>query len=121
MDNPYLFTPGEDALPPDEVRFSELRVEQWPDGQRVKVHVGITPFQQRPDLDATIFNSAGEEIANALIIETLENRLVFTMHLQPDSIGQELTLKAVLSYQDIGIVDEGKVSFIAHLADPTSN
>jgi hypothetical protein len=121
MHDPFAFSPPEDALPPPEVRFSELRVEQWPDGQRVRVHVGITPFQQRLDLEATIFDASGNEIANTLIIETLENRLVFTMHLPPDASGQELTLKAVLSYRDIGTVDEGKVSFTTHSTDPTPN
>ena len=119
MHDPFLFTPSEDALPPSEVRFSELRVEQWPDGQRVRVHIGITPFQQRPDLEATIFNTDGKEIANTLIIETLENRLVFTMHLHSGDLDKELTLKAALSYRDIGIVDEGKVPFISHSPDPT--
>jgi hypothetical protein len=119
MHAPSLFTPPEDALPPGEVRFSGLKVEQWPDGLRVRVHVDITPFQKRPDLEATILDAAGKEIANTLIIETLENRLVFTMHLHPESPGQQLTLKATLSYQDIGTVDEGEVLFITHPADLT--
>src|ERR1035437_1541322 len=97
MHNPFAFSPAEGALPPSEVRFSELRVGQWPDGQRVRVHVGITPFQQRPDLEATIFDTNGKEIANTLIIETLDDRLIFTMHLHPDAPGQDLGLKAVLS------------------------
>ncbi len=119
MHDPFGFEPPEDALPPSEVRFRELRVEQWPDGQRVRVHVGITPFQQRPDLEAIIFDASGKEIANTLIIETLENLLVFTMHLHPDSPGQVLTLKAVLSYGDLGTVDEEKISFATHSNDPT--
>ena len=121
MHNPFTFEPPENALPPSEVRFNELRVEQWPDGQRVRVHVDITPFQKRPDLEATIVDADGKEIANTLIIETLENLLVFTMHLHPDSPGQELTLKAALSYQDLGTVDEGKVTFTTHPTEPTPN
>ncbi|MDR3576256.1 MAG: hypothetical protein P4L50_20510 [Anaerolineaceae bacterium] len=117
MHNPSLFTPSDEALPPSKVRFSELRVEQWPDGLRVRVHIDITPFQKRPDLEATISDTNGKEIANTLIIETLENRLVFTMHLRPDSIGQELILKAILSYQEIGPVDEATVSFMTHSSD----
>ncbi|HMD89841.1 MAG TPA: hypothetical protein VKF38_11820 [Anaerolineaceae bacterium] len=121
MHDSFLFTPAEDALPPNEVRFSELRVEQWPDGQRVRIHVDITPFQQRPDLEVTILDSNGREIASTLIVETLENRMVFTMHLFPDSPGQELSLIAVLSYRDIGPMDERKVSFITHPVDPRTN
>jgi hypothetical protein len=121
MHDPFAFSPPEGALPPSEVRLSELRVEQWPDGQRVRVHVGITPFQQRPDLEATIFDANGKEIANTLIIEILEDRLLFTMHLLPDSVGQELTLKAVISYRDIGTVDEGKVLFSTQPTNPTPN
>jgi hypothetical protein len=117
MHAPFSSTPPENAVPPGEVRFSGLKVEQWPDGLRVRVHVDITPFQKRPDLEATILDADGNEIANTLIIETLENRLVFTLHLHPDSPGKQLTLKAVLSYQDIGTVDEGEVLFITHSAD----
>ena len=121
MHDSFAFNPPKGALPPLQVRFSELHVEQWPDGQRVRVHISIKPFQQRPDLEATIFDENGKEIANTLIIETLDNRLVFTMHLPANVAGQEFTMKATLSYRDIGTVDEEKVSFTTHSSNPTPN
>ncbi len=51
-------TPGV-GLPPAEVRFTELRIEPWPDGRRLRVHVSLTPFQNKPDLEAMILDEAG--------------------------------------------------------------
>ena len=118
MEDPYSFAASEDAVPPSDVRINELHIEKWPDRQRIRVHIDITPFQKRPDLEATIFDADGNEIANTLIIETLENRLVFTMHLRPDALDKELILKVVLSYRDLGIVDEKNLSFMTHSTGP---
>lgn len=103
--------PPEDALPPEKVRFTELRVEPWPDGRRVRVHVGITPFQQRPYLNARLLNAEEQEIASATVVETMENKLVFTMHIRGKQINGQFTLLASLSYPELGTVDEGRVDF----------
>ncbi len=102
--------PGE-GLPPAEVRFSELRVEPWPDGRRLRVHVSLTPFQQKPDLEATIFDAAGEEVSHASIIENAEPRFVFTMHIRAQTISVIYTLTAKVSYQELGTVDEKSLAY----------
>ncbi len=101
----------EGAKPPEEVRITELRVEPWPDGQRIRVHITLTPFQQNPNLDAILTRSDGEEVSRAAIIETVENRFVFTLHIRaPEAAGAYL-LTATITYPDIGIVDEQSTSF----------
>ncbi len=102
--------PGE-RLPPAEVRFRELRVEPWPDGRRLKVHVSLTPFQQKPDLEATIFDEDGKEVSHASIIENAETRFVFTMHIRAQTVTGAYTLIAKVSYQDFGTVDEKTLTF----------
>lgn len=102
---------SEDALPPTEVRFSDLHVEPWPDGQRVRIHVEITPFQQRPNISAHIRNQDGDEIASTSVIETIDNKLVFTMHLRGPQTGNSYLLAANLFYEEQGVVDEREVAF----------
>ncbi len=103
--------PPEGALPPKDVRFTELRCEMWPDGQRVRVHVDITPFQKRPTLEARILNTEGAEVASVLIIETMDAKMVFTMHLRGETTPARYLLIASLSYEETGQVDERQIEF----------
>jgi len=104
-------------LPPADVRFTEVRIEPWPDGRRVRVHMDMTPFQQNPNLEATITDRAGKEAAHTLIVETAEHRIVFTMHLRGE-IGGPYHLTADLSYPEVGIVDSRSISFETLAVDP---
>jgi hypothetical protein len=112
--NRFGMAPG--ARPPAEVRFTELRVEPWPDGRRVRVHVSLTPFQKNPNLEASITNTAGSEVAHADVIETADVRFVFTMHIRGDEGNGVFTLSANLNYEDIGKVDARSISFEIHPA-----
>jgi hypothetical protein len=102
------------SLPPSEVRFTELRVEPWPDGRRVRVHITLTPFQENPSLEAVLSSADHQHLASASIIETIENRMVFTMHLRPAVAGVLYHLTAVILYPDLGVVDERSTSFEVH-------
>ncbi len=99
------------GLPPTEVRIRELRVEPWPDGRRIKVHMSLTPFQQKPDLEAAIFDAAGKEVSHASIIENAERQFVFTMHVRSQVVGGDYNLNVKVSYQDLGTVDEKSLTF----------
>jgi hypothetical protein len=111
MLNRNRFTTAPGARPPAEVRFTELRVEPWPDGRRVRVHVSITPFQKNPNLEASITDAAGHEVARVNIIETADVRFVFTMHLRGEEIKGTFTLTANLNYEEVGNVDARSLSF----------
>jgi hypothetical protein len=104
-------TPNPDARPPAEVRFTELRVEPWPDGRRVRVHVSLTPFQQNPNLEAVIHDHQHQEMARASIVEAADPRFVFTLHIRAQAVGGTYSLTANLSYPDLGSVDERSFSF----------
>ncbi|HVP20557.1 MAG TPA: hypothetical protein VMS73_01720 [Anaerolineaceae bacterium] len=105
------FTPSPEARPPQGVRFTELRVEPWPDGRRVRVHVSITPFQKNPNLEAVITDPAGNEVARASIIETADVRFVFTMHIKGMDVNGTYTLSANLNYEETGQVDSRSIPF----------
>jgi hypothetical protein len=105
------FNPPPDSLPPPEVRFIELRVEPWPDGRKVRVHVSLTPFLKNPDLEMVITNQGGKEVSRVSIIENADDRFVFTMHLRISDESGIFTLSGTLLYQDIGKVDQRTISF----------
>ena len=42
-----------------EVRIIELRAEPWPeDGRRVRIHLEVTPFLERPNLEVPITDAS---------------------------------------------------------------
>jgi hypothetical protein len=103
--NPYQ--PVEDGLPPKEMRLLELRAEPWPNqSRRIRIHLEITPFLERPSLQVTISTPQGREVSSIHIIETIESQMTFTMHLKGEVEEGPLRLYARLFYQDTEIVDE---------------
>ncbi len=87
--------------PPSEVRFMDVHVEPWPDGRRVRVHIALTPFEQKPNVHLEITNPAGDLVASTAIVESMIHKIVITMHLRSlDPTGQ-YHLEAILSYPDL--------------------
>jgi hypothetical protein len=113
MLNPHFnpFDPPEDALPPAEVRITGLRAEPWPDGQRIRVLLSLTPFLERPNLTASISDPQGEEVAGASIVETMDIQIAFTLHIRADLQPGEYTITISLEYADLGQVDQRSLKF----------
>lgn len=103
--------PPEDGLPPAEVRVTSLRVEPWPDGRRIRVLVSLTPFLERPNLYASIQNAQGDEVSSAVIVETMDNQMVFTMHIRAEEVGGVYTLTLSITYPEIDEVDRRSIEF----------
>ena len=101
----------EEARPPLEVRFTELRVEPWPDGRRLRVHLDMTLFQENPSLEVILTDDHAEEVARADIIETAENRIVFTLHIRNHRLSDTYRLTANITYPEAGIVDTRTITF----------
>lgn len=79
----FLFP--DDLLPraaPEETRITDLRAEPYPDRQRVRVNMEITPFQTRPHVDVTLTDSDGNEVAAASFVEPMTWKLEFTLHIR---------------------------------------
>ncbi len=112
--------PDVQGLPPEEIRFTDVHVEPWPDGRRVRVHVDITPFEKRPNLDLSILTDQGEVISDAIIIETMIPKLVITMHLRNLEVEGQYHLKATLYYPDMEPVDQVDRPFEIHLEPPAT-
>lgn len=103
--------PPEDGLPPGEVRVTELRIEPWPDGRRLKVFVTVTPFLERPNVTALIQDDSGQEVASTTIVETIDFHMVFTMHLRTPETSGAFLLTVGLAYPDLGEVHQRAIQF----------
>ena len=96
-----FFFPEDDLqrLTPEETHISSLSAEPYPDGERVRVNIEITPFQKRPHLEVAITDAGGEEVATASIVEPMGWKLEFTMHLR-GAKASPFTIEARLFYPD---------------------
>jgi hypothetical protein len=84
---------------PEDTRITSLTAEPYPDGERVRVDIDITPFQKRPYLEVTLTDASGREVATAGIVEPMGWKLEFTMHLR-GARANPFRLEARLFYPD---------------------
>lgn len=87
-------------LPPEEMRFLELRAEPvLDDGPlRARVYVEVTLFQKRPFIEVVLTGEQGQEIATASVIEPLQRKNVFTMHIRGPQQSGCFSLRARMYY-----------------------
>jgi hypothetical protein len=107
----FLNDPQVPRLPPDQTRLLDLRAEPYPDGQRLRIALELTPFQQRPYLELTLKAPGGEAVASASIVEPMTWKLELTLHIRKaDFAVGKYTLVAGLSYPDLGEVDRRELA-----------
>lgn len=107
MLRPHSYQPPEDGLPPQEVRILALHAESWPDqSRRVRVTVDVTPFLERPNLEVTLTDENNDEVSSINIIESIDARMTFTMHIRRDESKGPYLLSAKIVYPEIGTVDQ---------------
>ena len=96
-----FFFPEDDLqrMTPEETRITSLTAEPYPDGQRVRVNLEITPFQTRPYIEILLTDATGDEVATASIVEPMGWKLEFTMHLR-GATQSPFTIDARLFYPD---------------------
>ena len=97
--NIFLQDPNEIRLSPEEVRVCEMKITSTLKGGRVKIYLVLTPFMKRPNIDVTITNASGKEVAHASILETMLPKMEFTMHLREHEPGIEYRVEARVYYQ----------------------
>ena len=88
-----------ERMSPEQTRITSLAAVPYPDGERVRVDIEITPFQARPYIEVRLSDANGEEVATASIVEPMGWKLEFTMHLRGTKAGP-FKLEAWLSYPD---------------------
>ncbi len=90
---------GLKRLPPGETRILSVDAEPYPDGERVRVNLKITPFETRPHIDVSLTDVNGDEVAAASIVEPMSWQLELTLHLR-GATASPFTVSARLFYPD---------------------
>jgi hypothetical protein len=114
----FFLDPNVERLPPESTRLLDLRAEPYPDGQRIRIGIELTPFQKRPNLEVTLTDSHGQDCGSASILEPMGWKLELTLHIRPSDVRRStlnvehrtLTLLALLSYPDLGEIDRRQIS-----------
>jgi hypothetical protein len=96
-----FFFPEDDLqrMTPEETHITSLTAEPYPDGERIRVNIEMTPFQTRPYIEVTLTDVQGSEVATASIVEPMGWKLEFTMHLR-GAKGSPFKIEARLFYPD---------------------
>ena len=97
-DNPDDQNPFEKMpkRPPSDARITDTRVMPWPDGTRVTVEMGLTPFKEFPSIDVSLIDEAsGEVIKLTSMVGAMEMRPAPTMWL-PRGIPRNTPLLALI-------------------------
>jgi hypothetical protein len=90
--NPYDKMP---KRPPSDARVTDYRIMPWPDGTRVTVEMGLTPFKEFPSIDISITTEEGELIKLTSMVGAMERRPAPTLWL-PRGIPKGLPLIALI-------------------------
>lgn len=104
---------GNIPVPPEEMRFLELRAEPVHDDGplRMRVYIEVTPFRQRPHIDLILTGADGAEIASVNIVEPMQRKNVITMHLRGGQKSGQFTLCARLYYPEGPEADTAECAF----------
>jgi len=106
----FLQDPTDIPLPPDEVRIREFHAEPFPDRRRVQINLVTTPFQKPPNGEITITNDKGSEVASLTIIESIDPKMEFTVHLREEEPGGQYTTSLRIYYFEVDPTQEIKDS-----------
>ena len=107
----FINDPNTLRYPPSETRLLDLRASPDSEGKHLRVDLELSPFQQRPDIDITLKDSAGNDIASASIIEPVSWKLELNLHIRRTTLlAGKYTLAARLYYPELGEVDQRTLS-----------
>jgi hypothetical protein len=98
----FFQDPNEIPLPPQEIRIRHLQAQPFSDQRRVRIHLEITPFQKRPNIEIQILNEDGKEVASLSIIESIDPVINLTMHLPGEDTSGVYTASTAVYYYPEG-------------------
>ncbi|MCL5429354.1 MAG: hypothetical protein M1347_06110 [Chloroflexi bacterium] len=101
MSDIFFTESSEVPVPPAELRIRALDATPRPDGVRIDVHLELTPFQQRPNIEVAISNAAGREVAALSVVEAIDPKMDFTMHVREAKPAGSYTLAVHVFYSDV--------------------
>ncbi len=78
----------------------------------MKITLELTPFQKRPNVEVTITDPSGKQVAQTTIVETMLSNLEFTMHVREAEACSEYLLETRLYYQPIPPATDAPVEIV---------
>lgn len=102
----FFTDPNDLPVSPEDVRIREFELKPYPDGRRLAARFAISPFQERPNIEINIFNQDNQVIADLSVVEVIEARMTFTLHLPAMEYPQTIKGEMILFYNDLEGFDE---------------
>ena len=103
--------PSDLPRPPEEVSVRAIQVDPYPDGQRLRVTIDLTPFLEAPDLVLRVLDANETELAEVSIIGAHQPTLGLTVHLKKQTQQYPYSLDASVRYEELGEVNQFSHSF----------
>ena len=97
----FFDDPTRGPVPREDVRFRGLGLFLYEDRRRVAVGFDITPFRERPNIEVSLTNEEGGEVASLYVIEALEANFNLTMHIRGQSASDLCEVEAILYYTSL--------------------
>ena len=102
----FFDNPDDPPVPPEKVQIRILNTRPYEDGRRVSVEFEITPFTEKPNIEIAVFNSEDQIVATFSVLEAIENKLNFTLHLRESNPQGKYVLKMKVYYSDLSALED---------------
>ena len=103
----FFTDPNDKPVPPEQMEIRKLDVQPYEDLRRVRIDFEISPFLQRPNIEIVVSNQNGQQVSQFSVVEGIENKMEFTLHLREPNPGGSYTLEMQVFYTDLtGLEDE---------------
>lgn len=97
----FFTDPNDTPVPPDKMEIRKLEVQLYEDNRRVKVSFEISPFVKRPNIEIAVANQQGQQVSQFSVVEAIENKMDFTLHLREPNPSGEYKLTMEVFYADL--------------------
>jgi hypothetical protein len=103
----FFTNPDDVPVPPEKMEIRTRTANPYEDGRRVAIAFEITPFQQRPNIEITVTNKDEILVSTFSVVEAIENRMSFTLHLRESKPRGTYKLDMQVFYTDMTSLEEG--------------
>jgi hypothetical protein len=77
-----LFPSDRAPRPREEIHIEDVKIAPYPDRFRVRIHIKVTPFLERPNLLLVVHNKDDRVVSELNVIETMHHDMEFTLHIR---------------------------------------
>jgi len=99
--DPFFIEPDPNGQPPEKVRFENIIIEPYQNGNRVKLLIEITPFLEKPNVEIEILKENGSLVSTMSLVEIIDHKFELTLHLKEKNSQGNYILRTNLYYSDL--------------------